>query len=115
MVEAFMAYGNLLAGLVFMGLLIAKQRLTSDMSSFLHAVDWRIFMLWIVLAYVVAPYFFYKLLAVPSQATYLVVVLTGIYPLFTALLGYAFFKESIAWTHVMGVVCIVAGLVLLQL
>ena len=77
-------------------------------------INWTIFILWIILAYICAPVLFYNLLNT-SVVTFMIVLLSSLMPLVTAIVGHYYFDEQLSLFNLFGIFLVIAGLVIVQL
>lgn len=113
--ETFLFFASIVTGLLFLVLMVLQRpsRPFSQLSQFVRRVDWRIFIMWALLAYTLAPILFYRMLDT-NTPTFMVVLLTSLMPFFAALIGHFFFKESITGLQLVGILMVIAGIVVLE-
>lgn len=113
--ETFLFFASIVTGILFFTLVVLQRprRPFSQLSQFISRVDWRIFLMWAVLAYTLAPILFYRLLTT-NTPTFMVVLLTSLMPFFAAIIGHFFFKEPITGLQALGIALVIAGIVLLE-
>jgi drug/metabolite transporter (DMT)-like permease len=74
-------------------------------------INYLHFATWVLFTYVIAMLLYYKLLE--KHNTYLIVALTSIYPIVTAVFSYFIFKEKLTLIQMGAIVLIVTGLIVL--
>lgn len=89
------------------------KQLWSECICFHNQINYVYFTIWIILTYILSISIYYKLLE--RHDTFLVVALTSIYPLVTAIAAYYLFKEKLSMLNMLGIVLIVGGIILLNI
>jgi drug/metabolite transporter (DMT)-like permease len=114
--DVFLFFTSVVTAVVFLALVAVQHRgrVGRPLADFARRVPWGAFGAWALLAYVLAPVLFYRLLMTDTP-TFLVVLLTSLMPLVTVVVGAAFFREPVTAWQALGVGLVLAGIVVLQL